>query len=62
MALAWHIVALQRRKKLPPLKSLLHKPRHRRVPQRQAWQDQMKIMQMFKGVRTHYPEGYESNG
>lgn len=55
MSLAWHIVALQRQKRLPPLSRLTRKSRVKK-PRRQTWEEQLGIMRLFKGVTTHYPE------
>jgi hypothetical protein len=44
MQAAWHIAALQRSKKLPRLKTLLAKVAEQ---QKQSWQDQMAVMDMW---------------
>ncbi len=44
--LAWHVAALQRQKKLPPLQNLLTRER----PRRQTWQEQLKIVELWQAV------------
>jgi hypothetical protein len=46
--LAWHIVALQRTKKLPKLKSLYA----REKPRPQSWQEQSMIMQSWAAAHN----------
>lgn len=42
----WHVAALQRAKKLPPLEQLYAKEK----PRRQTWQEQLKIAEMWQAV------------
>jgi hypothetical protein len=44
--MVWHIVALNRTKKLPDLKKLLHQEPRRR----QTWQEQLEIAKMWAKV------------
>jgi len=46
--LAWHIVAMQKAKRLPKLKKLLIQQPDRR--RRQTWQEQMAIMGQWAAV------------
>jgi len=46
--LAWHIVALDRTKRLPPLKDLLGPARKPKEPQ--TWQEQMRIARQLNAA------------
>jgi len=57
--LAWHIVAMDRAKRLPKLKTLLAKSTTR---SRQSWQEQLRIMDMWVAVtqRMNFPTRKET--
>jgi len=44
--LAWHVAALQRSKKMPPLKRLMAQEKRRR----QTWQEQLKMVELWQAV------------
>ena len=44
--LAWHVAALQRAKKMPPLKKLLAQEKRRR----QTWQEQLQVVQLWQAL------------
>jgi len=53
MTLAWHIAALSRQRRLPPLKSLITIKRERR----QTWQEQLAIMKALTKANTERKNG-----
>lgn len=54
MWLAWHVAALQRTKRLPPLKRMLA----REKPRAQSWQEQLEIMRGFASAHNAKLERY----
>lgn len=44
--LAWHMAALQRSKKMPPLKTMMWREKKRR----QTWQEQLHIAQLWQAA------------
>lgn len=44
--LAWHVAALYRAKKMPPLKKLMAQEKRRR----QTWQEQLQIAQLWQAL------------